>query len=219
MRRFSTRRPSLAKVANRRFGNLRKVTRVALALAALFLLRSMVLAQSGGDFDLSWSSIDGGGGTSTGGVFRVDGVAGQPDAAWLSGGVFVVEGGFFFPGFGPTAVVVASFQATPVSGGVLLTWETLSEYQTLGFNLYRSQSPGNLGEQLNETLIPARAPGQGEGAQYEFPDATVLPGVLYHYTLEEVDTLGRGTLHGPVAVVSLAEVRWWSYLPLVMRDR
>jgi hypothetical protein len=37
-------------------------------------------AQSGGGFDLSWSTMDGGGGTSTGGAYAVSGTIGQPDA-------------------------------------------------------------------------------------------------------------------------------------------
>ena len=39
--------------------------------------------------------MDGGGGASTGGVFRVTGTAGQPDAGRMSGGSVAVSGGFF----------------------------------------------------------------------------------------------------------------------------
>lgn len=46
-------------------------------------------------FDLSWFSIDGGGGTSAGGRFALDGSIGQADASSpLTGGAFSVTGGF-----------------------------------------------------------------------------------------------------------------------------
>ena len=66
------------------------------ALIAIAVLggASLVVAQSGGGFDLSWSSIDGGGQLSTGGGFEVLGVIGQPDAAVLTGGGFELEAGF-----------------------------------------------------------------------------------------------------------------------------
>ncbi len=49
---------------------------------------------AGDDFDLSWHTVDGGGGTSTGGKFVVRGTIGQPDAGTLSGGGFELRGGF-----------------------------------------------------------------------------------------------------------------------------
>jgi hypothetical protein len=56
------------------------------------VLASSVLAQS---YSIDWSTIDGGGGTSTGGVYSVSGTIGQPDAGRMSGGNFTVDGGFW----------------------------------------------------------------------------------------------------------------------------
>lgn len=55
------------------------------------------LAQSGGGYDLSWNTIDGGGGTSTGGAYTLSGTIGQPDAGTLSspGGTYTLNGGFW----------------------------------------------------------------------------------------------------------------------------
>jgi hypothetical protein len=39
--------------------------------------------------------VDGGGGTSTGGVYTVSGTIGQPDAGAMGGGNFTLEGGFW----------------------------------------------------------------------------------------------------------------------------
>jgi hypothetical protein len=55
-----------------------------------------VPALSGEGYDLSWSTVDGGGGTfSTGGSYSLGGTAGQPDAGLLTGGVYSLGGGFW----------------------------------------------------------------------------------------------------------------------------
>ena len=51
--------------------------------------------QSGWDYDLSWSTIDGGGGTSSNGNFVLSGTIGQPDAGEMAGGDYVLTGGFW----------------------------------------------------------------------------------------------------------------------------
>jgi hypothetical protein len=68
-----------------------------LPVACLLLLAaSTVLAQSGGGYDLSWSTVDGGGGTfSTGGGYSLGGTAGQADAGVMQGGGYTLAGGFW----------------------------------------------------------------------------------------------------------------------------
>lgn len=63
-----------------------------LTVALMTLGASALHAQS---YTIDWHTIDGGGGTSTGGVYSVSGTIGQPDAGKLSGGSFTVEGGFW----------------------------------------------------------------------------------------------------------------------------
>ena len=47
-------------------------------------------------YDLSWTTIDGGGGTSTGGDYSISGTFGQPDAGEvLIGSVYELTGGFW----------------------------------------------------------------------------------------------------------------------------
>jgi len=46
-------------------------------------------------YSIDWASIDGGGGTSTRGVYTVSGTIGQPDAGTLTGGNFALSGGFW----------------------------------------------------------------------------------------------------------------------------
>jgi hypothetical protein len=71
-------------------------TALLLVVAALFLLTSVTLAQSGGGYDLTWNTVDGGGATfSSGGGYTLGGTAGQPDAGTLSGGGYALAGGFW----------------------------------------------------------------------------------------------------------------------------
>lgn len=61
-----------------------------------FLLQSAFCLQAWGQsYSIDWFTIDGGGGTSTGGVFTVSGTIGQPDAGVMSGGNYTVQGGFW----------------------------------------------------------------------------------------------------------------------------
>lgn len=53
--------------------------------------------------DLSWYTIDGGGGFSAGGAFEVRGTIGQPDAGYMSGGRFEFVGGFWGASMGSVA--------------------------------------------------------------------------------------------------------------------
>lgn len=79
-----------------------KLTVLACSLP-LLLLAGHVLGQS---YDLAWNTIDGGGGTSTGGTFALSGTIGQPNALSpaMSGGTFTLTGGFW-PGVGGTCAM------------------------------------------------------------------------------------------------------------------
>lgn len=63
-----------------------------MALSAVALLGPARLCAQ---YSIGWSTVDGGGGTSTGGVFTVTGTIGQPDAGLLSGGDYTLQGGFW----------------------------------------------------------------------------------------------------------------------------
>ncbi len=51
--------------------------------------------QASAQYSIDWSTIDGGGGTSTGGTYQVVGTIGQPDAGTMSGGNYTLQGGFW----------------------------------------------------------------------------------------------------------------------------
>ena len=73
---------------------MKRVIVFVISLLILLTLTWTALAQTGGDYDLSWSTVDGGGRGSIGGSYTLMGTAGQPDAGVLSGGDYTLQGGF-----------------------------------------------------------------------------------------------------------------------------
>ena len=66
-------------------------------------------------YDLSWWTVDGGGGNASGGPYALGGTVGQPDAGTLTGGDYSLRGGLWL-GIGaeaPTPTVTASPTPTP----------------------------------------------------------------------------------------------------------
>jgi len=113
----------------------------------------------------------------------------------------------------PTAVKLLSFTGRPAAQAIVLQWETASEEDNAGFNLYRREIGTTALVRVNDTLIPSLVPGQGQGAGYEFVDADVTAGVTYEYLLEDVDLSGERGQHGPVTVKAPYAV----FMPLLFR--
>jgi len=85
----------------------------------MFLLSVLLLPLSGfaQPYSIDWSKVSGGGGTSTGGVYSVNGTIGQHDAGGpVTGGNYSLSGGF---------------------------WSLLSVVQTAGAPLLRISHSGN----------------------------------------------------------------------------
>lgn len=61
----------------------------------LILLLCAFSVAAWGQYAIDWHTIDGGGGTSTGGIYAISGTIGQPDAGILTGGSYTLEGGFW----------------------------------------------------------------------------------------------------------------------------
>jgi hypothetical protein len=101
----------------------------------------------------------------------------------------------------PLAVTLAEFSAVQQGNFVLLTWETASELNNRGFNLYRGPSDAGPDRQLNETLIPSQSQGNPGGFVYTWEDrADLAPNTTYFYWIEDVDIYGVATTNGPVSV-------------------
>jgi hypothetical protein len=68
-----------------------------LVLALIVFVSSIALAA--GSYDLSWWTVDGGGGTSSGNGYTLNGTLGQPDAGTISSGEgYTLVGGFWHGG-------------------------------------------------------------------------------------------------------------------------
>jgi len=97
-----------------------------------------------------------------------------------------------------TAIELASFTGVPDgNGGVALFWETSTEVDNAGFNLYRAKLKDGIYEKINNEIIPAHGDAT-TGASYRHEDT---PGRgAFYYKLEDVDTNGVTTMHGPEKV-------------------
>jgi hypothetical protein len=95
----------LTRMARRaRGGKAMKRQRMIVAASALLVLWSVLFVMrltsrethaQGGGYDLSWWTVDGGGGNSSGGRYGLGGTIGQPDPGLLVGGDYTLGGGFW----------------------------------------------------------------------------------------------------------------------------
>lgn len=101
----------------------------------------------------------------------------------------------------PEALLVR-FEAMRDPSGIRVEWETATEFNTIGFRLYRSleASPGDWGV----ALFSVAANGDAfTGWVYSYTDTAVVPGTTYYYMLGVIDEGGMVTLTGrPVGVVA-----------------
>ncbi len=94
----------------------------------------------------------------------------------------------------PTAITLAYFTAkVGKNGSVTLAWETVTEVDNAGFNLYRARTEHGEYKKINDTLIPAKG-NAVSGAAYSYLD-TPRKGT-YYYKLEDIDYNGVSTMHG-----------------------
>ena len=67
---------------------------IALWLSCL-LMFAAARALGAAPYEISWHTIDSGGGTSSGGPYKLTGTIGQPDAGWSNGGKYELLSGFW----------------------------------------------------------------------------------------------------------------------------
>src|SRR5689334_12779903 len=88
-------------------------------LTCLLLLIGGVAAPiSAQTLNIDWSTIDGGGGTSTGGAYAISGTIGQPDVGRATGGNYTLVGGFW--GLFPDSLPSLKIQRR--MGNLVLSW-------------------------------------------------------------------------------------------------
>ena len=89
----------------------------------------------------------------------------------------------------PTGIALAGFNVAAADGGVLVTWDTASELDIVGFSVVRGDAP------LGDFIVAAKA-GSGEGAAYSFLDGNPGAGsyVLEIYKVDgSVERVELGT--------------------------
>lgn len=99
-----------------------------------------------------------------------------------------------------TGVKELAFTATRYKGGkVLMKWDTGSEVDNLGFNIYREDAQGKR-EQLNGSLIAGSSfavKGTPVTAGTSYAWLSEAPSADAAYYVEDVDLSGKTTMHGP----------------------
>lgn len=102
----------------------------------------------------------------------------------------------------PLAILLADLTAAQQGDAIQVTWETTTEQNNRGFNLYRGTTSDAWDRQLNTELIPSQAQGSASGFVYTWQDADDLVNSQpYYYWLQDIDVNGVATLHGPVSVI------------------
>ena len=136
-----------------------KTWRSLVAALAFVATATIAHAQS---YSIDWFTIDGGGGTSAGGVFTVSGTIGQPDAGGpLTNGQYSVTGGFWALPFAVQTPGAPTLTILPFGPGqARISWTP----NTPGFVLQEtpSLSPSNwvnsASGALNPVTVPATLP-------------------------------------------------------------
>ncbi len=123
----------------------------------LLMPSAFAFAQSGGTFDLSWNTIDGGGGTSTGGTFTLNGTAGQSDAGTLGGGTFILRGGYWVTGPSASNTCATAADCADLDGGgatddVCTWWECVDSTCVSVAKAHPSDMGGALGDCALDTF-------------------------------------------------------------------
>lgn len=75
-----------------------------------------------------------------------------------------------------------------------IAWKTASEFDTAGFNIYRSDRRDQGFQRINGDLVHGTA-DTALGAEYIFVDQDVERGTTYYYRLEDVEYDNSTTLH------------------------
>jgi len=100
-------------------------------------------------YALDWYSVDGGGGTSSGGVYVMTSTIGQPDTAVLIGGPYQVQAGFWPGTLVPLGGEVPTLIFQFFEGELWISWDPdtpgfrLEQTDDLWLSEWISAPPGN----------------------------------------------------------------------------
>jgi hypothetical protein len=113
-------------------------------------------------YSINWYSIDGGGGTSTGGVYSVSGTIGQPDAGpAMTGGPYSLQGGFWAAAVAVQTLDAPTLTITPMGAGqATISWAPLTPGFVLQETLTLSTPAwsNSVSAATNPVTVPAAGP-------------------------------------------------------------
>ena len=97
-----------------------------LVLSLCWLVSSLGFAQQ---YSIDWYKVAGGGGTSTGGTYQVNGTIGQPDAGVpMTGGNYSLTGGFWSLISVVQTPGLPNLTITHASNSVIVSWPNTGSY-------------------------------------------------------------------------------------------
>lgn len=123
---------------------------------------------------------------------------------------FIVLGIFWF-------ILAASLLYSQYRPSIIITWSTETEFDTAGFNIYRSVAPGDEDcealvaddyDLITDELIPGSDDPES-GGDYEYRDKDVKAGLTYCYQLEDTEFSSRTERHQPL-IAEAAEPELWA---------
>jgi len=118
----------------------------------------------------------------------------------------------------PTSAGLAGVSARAHGDAILVTWETSTEIEIVGFDIYRSEAADGEFIKLNDEMIMAEAFLEDPlyGQTYTWLDAGALCGQTYYYYIEVIGPSGASVSSSdPIAAT------WYCcqiYLPMVLKN-
>lgn len=153
--RAQARQPQILKMNTQESGipSAQEPARTALGwlkfALVLFGLQLAGVPQACAQLAVDWSTVDAGGGTSSGGQYAVSGTVGKPDAGIMAGGRYAIAGGFW-PGLivesengAPTLYIQASGVAVQIGWSPATAGFTLEMAENLSAPSWVSAPSGN----------------------------------------------------------------------------
>lgn len=101
-------------------------------------------------------------------------------------------------------VELSSFSADYKDGIIFLKWETSSEIDNAGFNIYRGINNRRLFQKINDKLIPG-AGNTTEKQSYIFKDNQVIEGYKYFYKIEDVSFSDKREFSQIISIIPNSE--------------
>jgi hypothetical protein len=110
---------------------------------------------------------------------------------------FLLVIGLIWVSFG----LIVLFMQFLIPTKIEIKWETETEFDTAGFNIYRSEDKIGPFEQINSTLIPSSSDA-ATGGSYSFIDDNVRRDHTYYYRLEDVEFDNSKEIHEQISITA-----------------